>query len=146
MDGPPAVPASHRDRNGGGAIASPGDQRDRGRHPHQPRSGAAAGGAGLARGREVLVSRGELVEIGGSFRIPDIMAESGAILVEVGRTNRTRLKDYEKAITGRTALLLKVHRSNFSISGFTEEVSAATLSDLGERRGVPGRGGLGPRG
>ena len=93
--------------------------------------------AGLARGREVLVSRGELVEIGGSFRIPDIMAESGAILVEVGTTNRTRLKDYEKAITGRTALLLKVHRSNFSISGFTEEVSAATLSALGERRGIP---------
>ncbi len=93
--------------------------------------------AGLARGREVLVSRGELVEIGGSFRIPDIMAESGATLVEVGTTNRTRLKDYEKAITGRTALLLKVHRSNFSISGFTEEVSTATLSALGERRGIP---------
>jgi L-seryl-tRNA(Ser) seleniumtransferase len=93
--------------------------------------------AGLARGREVLVSRGELVEIGGSFRIPDIMAESGAILVEVGTTNRTRLKDYEKAVTGRTALFLKVHRSNFSISGFTEEVSAATLSALGERLGIP---------
>jgi L-seryl-tRNA(Ser) seleniumtransferase len=65
------------------------------------------------------------------------MAESGAILVEVGTTNRTRLKDYEKAVTGRTALLLKVHRSNFSISGFTEEVSAATLSVLGERLGIP---------
>jgi L-seryl-tRNA(Ser) seleniumtransferase len=93
--------------------------------------------AGLARGREVLVSRGELVEIGGSFRIPDIMSESGAILVEVGTTNRTRLADYEEAVTGRTALLLKVHRSNFSISGFTEEVSAAELSDLGGRRGIP---------
>jgi L-seryl-tRNA(Ser) seleniumtransferase len=93
--------------------------------------------AGMARGREVIVSRGELVEIGGSFRIPDIMAESGAILVEVGTTNRTRLSDYEDAITGRTALLLKVHRSNFSITGFTEEVSAAGLSALGGRRGVP---------
>jgi L-seryl-tRNA(Ser) seleniumtransferase len=93
--------------------------------------------AGLARGREVLVSRGELVEIGGSFRIPDIMAESGATLVEVGTTNRTRLEDYEEAITGSTALLLKVHRSNFRISGFTEEVSAAGLAALGGRRGIP---------
>jgi L-seryl-tRNA(Ser) seleniumtransferase len=93
--------------------------------------------AGLARGREVLVSRGELVEIGGSFRIPDILAESGATLVEVGTTNRTRRKDYEDAVTGRTALLLKVHRSNFRISGFTEEVSAAELCALGDRRGIP---------
>src|SRR5512134_2390090 len=93
--------------------------------------------AGLARGREVLVSRGELVEIGGSFRIPDIMAESGATLVEVGTTNRTRLEDYEAAITGSTALLLKVHRSNFRISGFTEEVPAAGLAALGGRRGIP---------
>jgi L-seryl-tRNA(Ser) seleniumtransferase len=93
--------------------------------------------AALARGRDVLVSRGELVEIGGSFRIPDIMAESGAVLVEVGTTNRTRLEDYEEAVTGRTALLLKVHRSNFSISGFTEEVQAAELVALGERRGIP---------
>ncbi|MBI5342395.1 MAG: L-seryl-tRNA(Sec) selenium transferase [Deltaproteobacteria bacterium] len=93
--------------------------------------------AGLARGREVLVSRGELVEIGGSFRIPDIMAESGASLVEVGTTNRTRLRDYENAATARTALLLKVHRSNFSVSGFTEEVSTAELSSLGARLGIP---------
>ncbi|MBI5575125.1 MAG: L-seryl-tRNA(Sec) selenium transferase [Deltaproteobacteria bacterium] len=93
--------------------------------------------AGLARGRDVLVSRGELVEIGGSFRIPDIMAESGASLVEVGTTNRTRLEDYEKAVTSRTALLLKVHRSNFSVSGFTEEVSPAALSSLGDRLGIP---------
>ena len=93
--------------------------------------------AGMARGREVLVSRGELVEIGGSFRIPDIMSESGATLVEVGTTNRTRLADYENAVTARTALLLKVHRSNFSISGFTEEVSAAALSELGGRLGIP---------
>jgi len=93
--------------------------------------------AGLARGRDVIVSRGELVEIGGSFRIPDIMAESGAILVEVGTTNRTRIADYERAAGPRTALLLKVHRSNFSMSGFTEEVSAADLAALGGRLGVP---------
>ncbi len=93
--------------------------------------------AGLARGRDVIVSRGELVEIGGSFRIPDIMAESGATLVEVGTTNRTRVADYERAAGPRTALLLKVHRSNFSMSGFTEEVPAADLAVLGARLGVP---------
>jgi L-seryl-tRNA(Ser) seleniumtransferase len=93
--------------------------------------------AGLARGREVIVSRGELVEIGGSFRIPDILAESGARLVEVGTTNRTRVSDYERAITGQTALLLKVHRSNFSVRGFTEEVHAGALSKLGRRVGIP---------
>ena len=90
-----------------------------------------------ARGREVIVSRGELVEIGGSFRIPDIMAESGARLVEVGTTNRTRLSDYENAVTGQTALLLKVHPSNFSIHGFTGEVRTADLVRLGERAGIP---------
>jgi L-seryl-tRNA(Ser) seleniumtransferase len=93
--------------------------------------------AGVARGREVIVSRGELVEIGGSFRIPDLMAESGARLVEVGTTNRTRLSDYERAITPETALLLKVHRSNFTIEGFASEVSAGELSALGKARGVP---------
>jgi L-seryl-tRNA(Ser) seleniumtransferase len=93
--------------------------------------------AGIARGREVIVSRGELVEIGGSFRVPDIMAESGARLVEVGTTNRTRLSDYERAITGQTALLLKVHRSNFVQRGFTEEVSTADLARLGARAGIP---------
>jgi L-seryl-tRNA(Ser) seleniumtransferase len=93
--------------------------------------------AGHARGREVIVSRGELVEIGGSFRIPDIMAESGARLVEVGTTNRTRLSDYENAVTGQTALLLKVHPSNFSVRGFTEEVRTADLARLGERAGIP---------
>lgn len=93
--------------------------------------------AGLARGREVIVSRGELVEIGGSFRIPDILSESGATLVEVGTTNRTRLSDYERAAGDRTALLLKVHRSNFRMSGFTEEVTGSALADLGRRIGVP---------
>ncbi len=93
--------------------------------------------AGLARGREVIVSRGELVEIGGSFRIPEIMVESGARLVEVGTTNRTRLADYERAITGQTALLLKVHRSNFALRGFTEEVPAGELARLGGRAGIP---------
>ena len=93
--------------------------------------------AGHARGREVVVSRGELVEIGGSFRIPDIMAESGSRLVEVGTTNRTRLSDYENAVTGQTALLLKVRRSNFSVHGFTEEVRTADLARLGESAGIP---------
>jgi L-seryl-tRNA(Ser) seleniumtransferase len=93
--------------------------------------------AGIARGREVIVSRGELVEIGGSFRVPDVMAESGARMVEVGTTNRTRLSDYERAITGQTALLLKVHRSNFVQRGFTEEVPAGDLARLGARAGIP---------
>src|SRR3990172_4635946 len=92
---------------------------------------------GLARGRDVIVSRGELVEIGGSFRIPEIMAASGANLVEVGTTNRTRLADYERAIGPSTALLLKVHPSNFRITGFTEEVTAADLAALGKRLRIP---------
>jgi L-seryl-tRNA(Ser) seleniumtransferase len=90
----------------------------------------------LAREREVIVSRGELVEIGGSFRIPDIMRESGARLVEVGTTNRTRLADYAAAITTNTAALLKVHRSNFSQSGFVEETSVKELSELARERGL----------
>lgn len=93
--------------------------------------------AGLARGKDVIVSRGELVEIGGSFRIPEIMAASGANLVEVGTTNRTRLADYERAIGPETALLLKIHRSNFRITGFTEEASSADLASLGDRAGIP---------
>ena len=91
----------------------------------------------LADGGEVVVSRGELVEIGGSFRIPDVMAKSGAILREVGTTNRTRTGDYERAITERTRLLLRVHRSNFEITGFTEQASTAGLVALARRRGIP---------
>lgn len=91
----------------------------------------------LAEGAEVIVSRGELVEIGGSFRIPDVMAKSGAILREVGTTNRTRIGDYENAINERTRLLLRVHRSNFEISGFTEQPSISELTDLAQRRNLP---------
>ncbi len=91
----------------------------------------------LAKGREVVVSRGQLVEIGGSFRIPEVMAKSGAILKEVGATNRTHPKDYENAITENTAALLKVHTSNFRIIGFTKEVSMPELKEIGERHGLP---------
>ncbi|HTE53806.1 MAG TPA: L-seryl-tRNA(Sec) selenium transferase [Kofleriaceae bacterium] len=89
-----------------------------------------------AAGREVIVSRGELIEIGGSFRIPDVMRLSGARLVEVGTSNKTRLGDYEQAIASDTAVLLKVHRSNFRLVGFTEEVDAAELAGLARRRGL----------
>ena len=91
----------------------------------------------LAEGGEVIVSRGELVEIGGSFRIPDVMVKSGAILREVGTTNRTRAADYERAITERTRLLLRVHRSNFEITGFTEQASTSELVTLARKRGIP---------
>jgi len=93
--------------------------------------------AALGRGGESIVSRGQLVEIGGSFRIPDIMAESGSEMVEVGATNKTHLRDYENAITDKTKLLLKVHSSNFRVVGFTEEVELADLVELGARQGIP---------
>ena len=92
----------------------------------------------LARGQKVVVSRGELVEIGGGFRIPDILDRSGAGLVEVGSTNRTRIADYRGAVeNGGVAAILKVHRSNFRITGFTEDVEVAELSDLAREAGVP---------
>ena len=91
----------------------------------------------LAAGREVIVSRGELIEIGGEFRIPDIMRRSGARLVEVGATNRTHLRDYAEAISPNTALLLKVHTSNYRVIGFTAAVSSRELVELGRERGVP---------
>jgi L-seryl-tRNA(Ser) seleniumtransferase len=91
----------------------------------------------LAEGGEVIVSRGELVEIGGGFRVPDILRKSGVVLREVGTTNRTRISDYEAAITTQTRLILRVHRSNFRIEGFTERPSLQQLRELGERASVP---------
>ena len=91
----------------------------------------------LAQGREVIVSRGELVEIGGSFRIPDVMAHSGALLREVGTTNKTHMRDYAHAVSATTALLLKVHQSNYRITGFTEDVPIEKLVALGHDRGIP---------
>jgi L-seryl-tRNA(Ser) seleniumtransferase len=97
----------------------------------------------LAQGKEVIVSRGELVEIGAGFRIPDVMARSGALLREVGTTNRTHLKDYEEAINENTALLLKVHTSNYRVVGFTAEVLLEGLVRLGKRYGLPVMNDLG---
>jgi L-seryl-tRNA(Ser) seleniumtransferase len=91
----------------------------------------------LAEGGEVIASRGELVEIGGSFRVPDVMAKSGAALREVGTTNRTRLADYEQAINDKTRLLLRVHRSNFAIIGFTEQPALEELAALGRKHNIP---------
>jgi L-seryl-tRNA(Ser) seleniumtransferase len=91
----------------------------------------------LAEGGEVIVSRGELVEIGGSFRVPDVMGKSGAVLREVGTTNRTRIQDYERAINEKTRLLLRVHRSNFAIIGFTEQPSLEDLAALGKKHSIP---------
>ena len=91
----------------------------------------------LARGKEVVVSRGQLVEIGGSFRMPDVMATSGAVLREVGTTNKTHLRDYEEAIGEATGAILRVHHSNYRIIGFAEEPAIEALAELGRRRGVP---------
>ena len=85
----------------------------------------------------MIVSRGELVEIGGSFRVPDVMAASGATLREIGTTNKTHLHDYRKAITEKTGLILKVHQSNYKITGFTEDVSIDQLAALGKEHGIP---------
>ena len=93
--------------------------------------------AALAEGREVLVSRGELIEIGDWFRIPDVLARSGARLREVGTTNRTRAADYERAIGAETALLLRVHQSNFRVVGFTELPTLAQLARVARRHGLP---------
>ncbi len=93
--------------------------------------------AALAKRKEVLVSRGELIEIGGEFRIPDIMGASGAKLVEVGTTNRTRIGDYRTAASERTGAILKVHPSNYRVVGFTAEASAKDLATLADKRGVP---------
>lgn len=90
----------------------------------------------LAKGKEILVSRGELIEIGGAFRIPQIMEASGVRMIEVGTTNRTRLSDYEEAIGPNTALIFKAHRSNFEMKGFVEEVSVADLSKLARDKGI----------
>jgi L-seryl-tRNA(Ser) seleniumtransferase len=100
-------------------------------------SGVLLGLAALARRKEAIVSRGQLVEIGGSFRIPDIMRESGAKMVEIGTTNKTHLRDYQNAITPRTGLMLKVHTSNYRVVGFTEEVSLEDLVALGAEHGIP---------
>jgi len=91
----------------------------------------------LAKGKEVVVSRGELIEIGGSFRIPDVMEQSGAVLKEVGTTNKTHLRDYENAINENTALLMKVHTSNYKVLGFTASVSVKELVNLGRKYGIP---------
>ena len=91
----------------------------------------------FSRGKSAIVSRGELVEIGGSFRVPDIMARSGARLLEVGSTNRTHPDDYDNAIDARTGVLLKVHRSNFSIEGYTADVAAKSLAGIARRHGIP---------
>jgi L-seryl-tRNA(Ser) seleniumtransferase len=107
--------------------------------------------AALAEGREVVVSRGELIEIGDGFRIPDVLARSGARLVEVGTTNRTRASDYERAIGPDTALLLRVHQSNFRVVGFTELPTLSELAEISRRHELPlvddlGSGALGPLG
>src|SRR6185312_7650909 len=93
--------------------------------------------AALAAGRDVIVSRGELVEIGGGFRVPDVMTQSGARLREVGTTNRTRVSDYAAAIGERTAAILRVHPSNFRVEGFASRPSLEELSALGRRFDIP---------
>ena len=93
--------------------------------------------AALARRKDVLVSRGELIEIGGEFRLPDIMAASGARLVEVGTTNRTRTADFRATLSARTGLILKVHPSNYRVVGFTDAAPAADLAAVASKAGIP---------
>ena len=93
--------------------------------------------AALARGKEAVISRGELIEIGGSFRLPDIMQESGAILREVGTTNKTHLRDYDRAVSPQTGLLLKAHKSNYKIVGFAKDVAIGDLAAVGHQHGIP---------
>ncbi|MBN2539158.1 MAG: L-seryl-tRNA(Sec) selenium transferase [Deltaproteobacteria bacterium] len=97
----------------------------------------------LSEGKEAIVSRGELIEIGGAFRIPEVMEKSGAILREVGTTNRTHLSDYENAVCGETGLILKVHTSNFKVLGFTDEIGLDQLVELGEKKNIPVMNDLG---
>ena len=91
----------------------------------------------MGHGKEIIVSRGELVEIGGSFRVPDIMNQSGATLVEVGTTNKTKASDYKQAITIETSALMKVHTSNYRILGFTQETSLEELVAIGKEKNIP---------
>ena len=91
----------------------------------------------FAKGSEVIVARNQLVEIGGGFRVPDVLERSGATLVEVGTTNRVYIEDFERALSSRTALLLRTHPSNYRIEGFTHEASAREMAELGRRAGVP---------
>ena len=100
---------------------------------------AVSGLAALAEGREVVVSRGELIEIGDGFRIPDVLARSGARLVEIGTTNRTRAADYERAVGPETALLLRVHQSNFRAVGFTELPTVSDLAKVARKTRTPTR-------
>ena len=136
-----SAPSSPNDELGGtGVPARPGERSSAAISTIVVNNNAAAVLLALntmAEGGEVVVSRGELVEIGGSFRIPDVMGKSGAILREVGTTNRTRIKDYESAINERTRLLLRVHRSNFEITGFTEQPSIAELVALAQKHKLP---------
>ena len=118
-------------------AALPPDRSRRRPGGQQQRFGCASGSHCFVQEKEVIVSRGQAVEIGGGFRIPDVMRQSGAKLVEVGTTNCTYVADYEQAITPRTAALLRVHSSNFKVVGFAEEVAIADLVRLGEQHGLP---------
>src|SRR5919108_505347 len=106
-------------------------------HGHAAVADAAIVLRALAAGKEVVVSRGQLVEIGGSFRIPEIMGVSGATLREVGTTNITRIADYEKAIGPNTGLLMRVHHSNYRVSGFTKSATLDELVALGRKHNIP---------